>query len=141
MFYHFKLHKEKDGYWAECIELSGCVSQGDTLDELKNNLKEALDLYLDEPETSNNIFPIPEKSILGKNIIQVKVDPKIAFATLLRSIRLKYNMTQKEAAKKLGYKNIWSYQILESSKKNNPSLETISKIKELFPDFDVNSIL
>ena len=33
MEYHFKIHKEKNGYWAECIELSGCNTQGDTLEE------------------------------------------------------------------------------------------------------------
>jgi len=42
MYYHFKIHKEPDGYWAECIELEGCVTQGDSLDELQKNMEEAL---------------------------------------------------------------------------------------------------
>jgi antitoxin HicB len=140
MFYNFIIQKEITGFIAECIELKGCVSQGDTMEELQKNLKEALNLYLDEPSTSNQVFPFPKNIIKEKNVIQIQVEPKIAFATLLRSIRLKNKITQKEAAERLGFKNIWSYQILESSKKNNPSLETISKIKKAFPEFDVNSI-
>lgn len=48
--YHFKIHKEDEGYWAECIELNGCVTQGDTLEELHHNIREALQVYLQEPE-------------------------------------------------------------------------------------------
>ena len=33
---------EEGGYWAEVAELPGCVSQGDTLDELKENITEAI---------------------------------------------------------------------------------------------------
>ncbi|MCD8378068.1 MAG: type II toxin-antitoxin system HicB family antitoxin [Candidatus Gastranaerophilales bacterium] len=36
------LHKEETGYWAEVPALKGCFSQGDTLDELKENIKEAI---------------------------------------------------------------------------------------------------
>lgn len=36
------IHKEENGYWAEVPALKGCFSQGDTLDELKENIKEAI---------------------------------------------------------------------------------------------------
>ena len=56
MKYHFKVHKEKaKGFWAEGIELRGCRSQGDTLDDLEDNLKEALELFLSEPAHSKLI--------------------------------------------------------------------------------------
>lgn len=32
MQYHFKKHKEDGGYWAECIELKGCVTRGSFCD-------------------------------------------------------------------------------------------------------------
>jgi antitoxin HicB len=140
MHYHFKLYKEQNGYWAQCIELEGCQSQGDTLEELKKNLEEALMLYLDEPASSHIVFPLPDQTITGDDIIEIKVTPTIAFAHYLRMIRLKHNMTQKDVAGKLGYKSIWAYQKLESTKKANPELKTISHIKEIFPDFDVNYI-
>ena len=41
------LHKEEDMYVAECPEV-GTISQGDTIEEAINNLKEATELYLDE---------------------------------------------------------------------------------------------
>ena len=34
---------EEDGYWAEVPAISGCVTQGDTFDELLNNLYEAVE--------------------------------------------------------------------------------------------------
>ena len=41
------LHKEEDMYVAECPEV-GTVSQGKTIEEALNNLKEATMLYLEE---------------------------------------------------------------------------------------------
>ena len=46
------LHKEDDMYVAECPEV-GTVSQGYSLEEALENLKEATELYLEE-------FPIPK---------------------------------------------------------------------------------
>lgn len=37
---------EEDGYWAEVPELPGCLSQGNTLDELERNIREATALCL-----------------------------------------------------------------------------------------------
>lgn len=37
---------EEGGYWAEVPELPGCLSQGDTLDELRRNVLEAIELCL-----------------------------------------------------------------------------------------------
>jgi hypothetical protein len=34
MKYHFKVHKEMSGFWAECLELNGCITQADTQKEL-----------------------------------------------------------------------------------------------------------
>ncbi|MBU1625808.1 type II toxin-antitoxin system HicB family antitoxin [bacterium] len=48
------LHKEEDIYVAECPEI-GTVSQGFTIEEAINNLKEATELYLEE-------FPLEEYS-------------------------------------------------------------------------------
>jgi predicted RNase H-like HicB family nuclease len=37
---------EEGGFWAEVPSLPGCRTQGDTMDELKSNLREALELDL-----------------------------------------------------------------------------------------------
>ncbi|MBP9095113.1 MAG: type II toxin-antitoxin system HicB family antitoxin, partial [Ignavibacteria bacterium] len=41
------IEKDIHGYYAYCPELKGCQTQGDTLDEAYENLKEAIDLYLE----------------------------------------------------------------------------------------------
>jgi len=44
------------GFWAEVPALPGCLTQAETLDELKANLREAIELWLsvdDETMESN----------------------------------------------------------------------------------------
>ena len=46
--YKAVVHPEAEGgYWAEVAGLPGCFTQGDTLDELYSNLKEAIACHLD----------------------------------------------------------------------------------------------
>lgn len=138
MIYHFKLHKDKDGYWAECLELSGCHTQGETIEEVKLNALEALNLYLDEPESSKIIFPLPStKHKVGKNIFEVKVDPSIGFAFLLRRTRLKKGLTQHQMKDLLKFKTLFSYQKLEKAKYANPTLKSLENIKENLPEFPI----
>jgi predicted RNase H-like HicB family nuclease len=37
---------EEGGYWAEVPALPGCVSQGETRDELRSNIREAIEGWL-----------------------------------------------------------------------------------------------
>ena len=37
------IHEEADGYWAEVPAIPGCVSQGDSFEELLPNLYEAIE--------------------------------------------------------------------------------------------------
>lgn len=55
MNYKFKVHKAKQGYWAECVDLPGCSTQGENLKELEENATEALNLYLDNQENSAKV--------------------------------------------------------------------------------------
>lgn len=141
MYYHFKIHDDPDGLWAECVELEGCVTQSenDTMEDLQNNMVEALNLYLDEPVSSKIIFPYPDDSIRGKNIEKVAVEPGIAFAMIVRQYRLEHNLTQKEMASSLDIKNIIVYQRLE--KRGDPKLSTISRIKKVYPDIPFGKYL
>jgi len=59
--YHFKIHKEEKGYWAECIEIPGCFTQGDTKQELKENMREALNTAVSEPDNSEEFGEHPKK--------------------------------------------------------------------------------
>jgi len=55
----------------------------------------------------------------------------------VRFCRLRHGLTQREAAKKMGFDTIYSYQRLEG-RRCNPSLKIISKIKQTFPDFSID---
>ncbi|WP_017294679.1 type II toxin-antitoxin system HicB family antitoxin [Geminocystis herdmanii] len=45
---------EEGGYWAEVPILQGCYTQGETIEEVLENLQEVISLYAeDEPENLN----------------------------------------------------------------------------------------
>lgn len=66
----FKIVIEEDledgGYVVSCPSLPGCHSQGDTVEEAIENIKEAIELYL-EPDVE---VPVPGK---GRKVIEVTV--------------------------------------------------------------------
>lgn len=46
--FHVLIEQDEDGgYVGKVAELKGCLSQGDTLDELMENIKEAIELCLE----------------------------------------------------------------------------------------------
>jgi predicted RNase H-like HicB family nuclease len=51
------IHKEDDLYVAECPEV-GTVSQGTSIENAVDNLKEATEIYLEEFPLSNSSKPI-----------------------------------------------------------------------------------
>jgi predicted RNase H-like HicB family nuclease len=61
MKYIVLIHEDQEsgGYWGECPELPGCFSQGDTVDELMEYMKEAANLYFSEP-MPKEILPVRE---------------------------------------------------------------------------------
>jgi predicted RNase H-like HicB family nuclease len=57
------IEKDEDGYYAYCPQLEGCQSQGDSLEEVQENIKEAIELYL-------STLSQEEKQLLLKQEIQ-----------------------------------------------------------------------
>ena len=47
---------EEGGYWAEVPDLPGCVTEADTLDELKEMLKDAITGYHEVASEDNKSF-------------------------------------------------------------------------------------
>lgn len=142
MKYHFEIHQESDGgYWAECIELPGCVTEGDNYEELYENMQDALNTYIYEPSNSTKLAALPDESIkTSADVVEVPLDPAIALGFQVRYLRLKHGFTQKEMAEKMGYDNIFSYQRLED-KSNELALNKFNKLKEIFPEFSVDRVL
>ena len=64
--YAVVIHEEPEGgYWAEVPALPGCYSQGETVDELMSNVREAIEGVLEvmkeegsRPETNIQILDI-----------------------------------------------------------------------------------
>ena len=60
------IYRGEDGYWiAECPSLPGCISQGRTRAEAVENIREAIELYVEslvahgeEVPTESGLLPI-----------------------------------------------------------------------------------
>lgn len=64
------IEKDEDGYYfAKAIDLDGCFTQGETLDEVLKNIREAIELCLEELEEDE----IPESHIVGVQQMDVQV--------------------------------------------------------------------
>ena len=57
------IEKDEYGYYAYCPELEGCQTQGDSLEEVMTNIKEAIELYL-ETLSEEEIKEATSKEIL-----------------------------------------------------------------------------
>ena len=114
MRYHFKYYPdERGGFYGECIEIEGCRSEGNTLEELKKNFAEALNLSLQCAFHDQETFIFPDDKYDNvKGVLSIKPDINILFANLLKYHRKHNNLTQKNVSDKLGYKSVWAYQKL-----------------------------
>jgi antitoxin HicB len=139
--YHFKIHKEKKGYWAEGVEIPWANTQADTLEELRKNMKEVLELCLEEPDDRSTFIPPMPKEMKGRNIVEVTPDPAIALAALIRKERIEAKLSQREMAARLGIKHVSQYQRLESGKTANPEFATLRKLKAEFPTLSLDAVL
>lgn len=66
------IEKDANGYYAYCPELEGCQTQGDSLEEVMANIKEAIELYLET-------LPKKERMVsLSKEILTTTLEVKVA---------------------------------------------------------------
>jgi predicted RNase H-like HicB family nuclease len=69
MRYTVVLEREADGgYVASVPALAGCVSQGDTRAEALNNIREAIELYIEDCREAGD--PVPTEA--GKEYVEVE---------------------------------------------------------------------
>lgn len=111
MRYHFQIHEKGKRFLAECIELPRCFTQADSIEELNKNMQEALNLYIEEPMDSKELFPLPDESLMlsnPDNVVEVRLDPLIAFAFMVRYHQIKHGLTRQEAADEIGIENMYS---------------------------------
>lgn len=66
------IEKDEDGYYAYCPQLEGCQSQGDTLEEVQDNIKEAIELYL------STLSQQEKETLFQQEIQTIMVEVKVA---------------------------------------------------------------
>jgi len=54
------IEKNKEGYFAFCPELQGCYTQGDTYEEVLENIKDAIRLHVEDRTEEGEEIPQPE---------------------------------------------------------------------------------
>jgi antitoxin HicB len=127
--YPLILHKaEEGGYWAEFPDLPGCITEGDSEEEVLSMAKDALSAWLAVRFERN--FSIPEARFLkGKNIRWVEPNPEVGIPLVIRKIRKELGLSQKEVAHRL-HIAYQSYQAWENPKIANPTLKQLSKLAD-----------
>jgi predicted RNase H-like HicB family nuclease len=55
------IEKDNEGYFATCNELQGCYTQGDTYEEVVENIKDAISLHVNDRLEANEEIPQPEE--------------------------------------------------------------------------------
>ena len=66
------VEKDKYGYYAYCPGLKGCHTQGDSIEEVLTNIKEAVKLYLE------TLSPQEKEYFLSKEILTTSMEVKVA---------------------------------------------------------------
>ena len=99
--YPLKIHKaEEGGYWAEFPDLPGCITEGDSEEEVLSMAKDALSGWLAVRFERN--FAIPEAKVLkGKYVRWVEPNPDVGIPLMIRKIRKELGLSQKEVAHRL----------------------------------------
>ena len=70
MQYLVIFEKAPDGtIWAKVPDLDGCYSSGDNIDEAKENVKDAISLYLEDLKDEGK--PAPQPSLFRAELIAV----------------------------------------------------------------------
>ena len=72
--YDYKVIVEPDetgGYVVTCPSLQGCYSQGETIEEALENIKEAILLCIEDLEAEGEKIPDPSKSFIATVMVDV----------------------------------------------------------------------
>lgn len=121
---------EDRSYLVEFPDLPGCLTEGETLEEAKDNAKEALTGWLASVFDRDLKIPSPS-NIKGKGVYYIEPEPEVSVPIVLRSLRETRKLTQGDIAKVLGI-SYQAYQRLERPGKSNPTLKTLERLAKVF---------
>lgn len=75
------IEKDEDGYYAYCPELPGCQTQGDSLEEVRENMKEAVEVYLE------TLSEEEKTAIFSKEVMTMTLEVQVAQTTTNKCCR------------------------------------------------------
>ena len=125
-----KYWQDEEGGWnAEFPGLEGCLTCGDSLEEVKANAVEALSGYL--LSTSSRGLYMGAAASDSYDGEQVTPDLPIALALTVLEMRVRARLSQADAAKKIGVAQS-TYHRWEDPERCNATVETIERIARAF---------
>jgi predicted RNase H-like HicB family nuclease len=65
------VEKDENGFYAYSPELKGCQTQGDTLDEVMSNMREAVELYM------GTLDPDERADRMSRDILTTSVEVEV----------------------------------------------------------------
>lgn len=66
------IEKDELGYYAYCPALEGCQTQGDSMEEVQDNIKEAISLYL------STLSQVEKEEIFSRELTAVVMEVQVA---------------------------------------------------------------
>ncbi len=63
------VEKDKQGYFAYCPELQGCYTQGETFEEVVENIEDAIKLHVEDRLANNE--PVTTSEIVSLSTVEV----------------------------------------------------------------------
>ena len=121
---------EDDAYHVSFPDLPGCLTFGNTIDDARENAKEALSAYLESIDSRKLKVPAASE-LTGSNVFPIEPETSVGFAIWLKQRREAMGMSQSEVAEQLGIA-YQTYQRIEDPAKSNPTLKTMLKLEKVF---------
>jgi predicted RNase H-like HicB family nuclease len=91
LIYPAVIHDDPDGFWAEFPDLEGCTSQGETLQEILSNAKEAMELFvlglLEDGIAPPNPTRVKNLKNLDENAFPTLIESNIDLAKNTKSVK------------------------------------------------------
>lgn len=120
-------HRQKKGYWVEFPDISGCLTEGKTLEHAKKMAREALTGVLEVRLAYDEPIRKPSKTVRGKNVHLIEPEVNVGVAVTLRLIRKKHGQTMKAVAQRMNV-SVGEYQRLEDPRRSNPTLKKLQQV-------------
>lgn len=67
--FHVVIEKDKNGYFARCLDLEGCFAQGGTHEEAEANIVDAIKLHLEDVGNTEELIEPESVSLSSIKIV------------------------------------------------------------------------